>query len=118
MITVPDGREWEMGLKKCGEHIFLSNNWQRFAEYYSIYYGCYLDFNYQGNSKFNVVIYDTTSVEISYPFKTPSTNGEQSIKGPNSRAKCAASEFNPKNPYFHSKSVKGIFAVRILISNF
>ncbi|RHN65200.1 putative transcription factor B3-Domain family [Medicago truncatula] len=113
-ITVPDGRhEWEMGLKKCGEHVFLSNNWQQFAEYYCIYYGCYLDFNYQGNSKFNVVIYDTTSVEISYSFKTPSTNGDQRIKGPNSASKrenCAASEFNPKNPYFYSKSNRGFYA--------
>jgi len=109
-----------MGLKKCGEHVFLTNNWQQFVEYYSIYYGCYLDFKYEGNSRFNVVIYDTTSVEISYPFQTRRTNGEKNIKGPNSassRAKCAA-EFNPKNPYFHSKSIRGFFAVRILLSGF
>ncbi|AES68278.2 B3 DNA-binding domain protein [Medicago truncatula] len=112
-ITVPDGREWDMELKKCGGQVFFCNNWQHFAEYYSISYGCYLDFKYEGNSNFVVVIYDPTFVEISYPFKTSSTNGDQSIKGPNSdskRANCAVGEFNPKNPYFHSKSIKGIFA--------
>jgi len=103
-----------MGLKKCGEHVYLTNNWQQFIEYYSIYYGCFLDFKYEGYSKFNVVIYDTTSVEISYSFKTPSPNSASK------RANCAASEFNfnPKNPYFHSKSVYGNFAVRILHSSF
>ncbi|RHN59088.1 putative transcription factor B3-Domain family [Medicago truncatula] len=112
-ITVPGGREWDMELKKCGGQVFFCNNWQHFAEYYSISYSCYLDFKYEENSNFVVVIYDPTFVEISYPFKTPSTNGDQSIKGPNSdskRANCAAGEFNPKNPYFHSKSIKGIFA--------
>ncbi|CAJ2638427.1 unnamed protein product [Trifolium pratense] len=98
-ITVPDGRQWNMELKKCGRDVFLCNKWQEFAEYYSISYGCYLDFKYEGNSEFNVVIYDTTSLEISYPSKTPSTNGESNTKD-------TAFECNPKNPSFRSKYMK------------
>jgi hypothetical protein len=118
-ITVPDGRQWDMELKKCGNGVFLCNKWQEFAEYYSIGYGCYLDFKYEGNSEFNVVIYDATSVEICYPFKTPSTNGESNTNCPSpkkkvknmsnyssKRAKDTANECNPKNPSFRSRYIK------------
>jgi hypothetical protein len=111
-ITVPNGREWDMELKKCGNGVFLSNKWEEFAEYYSISYGCYLDFKYEGNSEFNVVIYDTTSVEICYPFKTPSTNGKPNIECPK-RAKDSVNGINPENPSFCSKSFRDNFAVRI-----
>ncbi|WJX36383.1 hypothetical protein P8452_24268 [Trifolium repens] len=108
-ITVPNGREWDMELKKCGNGVFLSNKWEEFAEYYSISYGCYLDFKYEGNSEFNVVIYDTTSVEICYPFKTPSTNGKPNIECPK-RAKDSVNGINPENPSFCSKSFRDNFA--------
>jgi len=75
-ITVLDGRVWEMELKKCDGNIFFCNKWQEFVEYYSIRYGCYLCFKYEGNSKFSVIIIDATTVEIQYLFKTPTTNGE------------------------------------------
>ncbi|GAU43525.1 hypothetical protein TSUD_245530 [Trifolium subterraneum] len=132
IITVPDGRVWEMEMKKCGEHVFFCNKWQEFVEYYSIGYGCYLSFKYEGNSKFSVIIFDATSVEICYPFKTLSTNGEQNpkyssprkrskvetseshgkkvkimSKDASKRAEDAANEFKPKNPYFCSKIAKG-----------
>jgi hypothetical protein len=129
-----------MELKKCGNGVFIGNKWQQFAEYYSIGYGSYLSFKYEGNSKFSVIIFDITSVEICYPFKTPSTNGEISTECPspskrskvetseshekqvknmsNSASKSAedaANEFNPKNPYFRSKIAKTKNVVRILL---
>jgi hypothetical protein len=128
-IIVPDGCVWEMELKKCDEHVFFCNKWQEFVEYYSIGYGCYLSFKYEGNSKFSVIIFDATSVEICYPFKTPSTNGEQSTKyssprkrskvetsesHASKRAKDAANEFNPINAHFCSKIVIRRLVVRIL----
>ncbi|AES68282.1 B3 DNA-binding domain protein [Medicago truncatula] len=120
-ITVPDGCDWEMELKKCGNDVYFCNKWQQFAEYYSIGYGSFLRFKYEGDSKFNVVIFDVTSVEICYPFKTQSINGETNTKchSPRKRSKVetsdnhaskrseeAAKEFNPKNPYFCSKILK------------
>jgi len=98
-IIVPDGCEWHMEVKKCGNEVFFCKIWQPFAEHYSICYGCYVDFKYEGNSKFDVIIYDTNSVEISYPFKTGKTNGEP----------------NPKNPSFRSQSFDCQYAVRILL---
>jgi len=116
-IAVPDGLEWDMELKKCGGQVFFCNNWQQFAEYYSIYYGCYLDFKYEGNSKFNVVIYDSTSVEISYPFQTRRTNGEPNIKCPSSaseRSKDTTCGSNPINLSFRSRAHSN-YIVRILL---
>ncbi|KAI5440347.1 hypothetical protein KIW84_010013, partial [Lathyrus oleraceus] len=131
-ITVPDGSVWEMKLKKRNENIFLTTKWQEFAEYYSIEYGCYLSFKYEGDSKFSVVIFDATSVEICYPLKTPCTNEEQNkrcvtdrkmseaetieshgkhvksmYEHAYERAEVAANEYNPKNPFFRSKVCKG-----------
>jgi hypothetical protein len=139
-ITVPDGRDWRMELKKCGNDVYFCNKWQQFAEYYSIGYGSFLCFKYEGDSKFSVVIFDVTSVEICYPFKTQSTNGETNTKchsrrkrskvetseshekkgksmskHASERAKEAAKEFNPKNPYFCSKILMGNYVVRILL---
>ena len=65
-----------MEVKKCGSKVFFCKNWQLFTEHYSICYGCYVDFKYEGNSKFNVVIYETNSFEICYPFIIGKTNGE------------------------------------------
>ena len=142
-VTVPDGRDWKMRLKKRGNDIFFCNEWQEFAKYYSLGYGCYLSFKYEGNSKFSVIIFDVTSVEICYTLKTPSTNGETNTQCPtpmkNSRvetsssqgkklkimfehasksAKDAANEFNPKNPYFCSNIAKRNLVVRILLCGF
>jgi hypothetical protein len=138
-ITVPDGCVWKMELKKSDENVFFCNRWQEFVEYYSIGYGCYLSFKYEGNSKFSVIIFDATSVEICYPFKTPSTNEEANTKydSPRKRskvetnescgkkaksmskdasksAKDAANEFNPNNPYFRIKITMRKHAVMIL----
>jgi len=139
-ITVPDGCDWEMELKKCGNDVYFCNKWKQFVEYYSIGYGSFLCFKYEGNSRFSVVIFDVTSVEICYPFKTPTNNGETNTKCPTSRkrsrvetsenhgetvksnskhaskrAEEAAKEFNPKNPYFCSKILQGNYVVRILL---
>jgi hypothetical protein len=75
-VTVPDGLTWKLELKKRGEDVYFCNKWKQFAQYYSLRYGCFLSFEYEGNSNFSVIIFDVTSVEICYPLKTPSTNGE------------------------------------------
>jgi len=143
-VTVPDGLIWKMDLKKCGEDVYFCNKeWQQFAEYYSLRYGCFLSFRYKGNSNFSVIIFDATSVEICYPLKTPSTSGETNnecsrprkrskvetsesqgkkvkhmSKNASKRAEDAANAFNPKNPHFRSKITKGRHAVRISLSSF
>jgi len=130
----------EMELKKRDENVLFCNKWQEFVDYYSIGYGCFLSFKYEGNSKFSAIIFDATSVEICYPFKTPSTNGEPNTDYASSRKRSkvetcesrgkkvknmskyaskrvedAAKELNPNNPYFRSKIVKGKYVVRFLL---
>lgn len=106
-LTVPDGCQWNIQLNKCHNNgVFLCNKWEEFSQHYSLHYGYYLDFNYQGNSNFNVIIYDTTSTEISYPITTSTTTNTASY------------EYNPKNPSFRSKSFSNQYAVRILLSIF
>ena len=143
-VTVPDGLIWKMDLKKCGEDVYFCNKeWQQFAEYYSLRYGCFLSFRYKGNSNFSVIIFDATSVEICYPLKTPSTSRETNTECPRpmkkskaeasespgkkikSMSKCAfkraedaANAFNPKKPHFRSKITKGKHAVRISLYSF
>ena len=132
-----------MRLKKRGNDIFFCNEWQEFAKYYSLGNGCYISFKYKGNSNFSVIIFDVTSVEICYPLKTSSTNGETNTQCPTPRkssgvetsgiqvkklkirfghasksAEDAANEFNPKNPYFCSKIAKRNLVVRILLCSF
>ncbi|KAL5078468.1 hypothetical protein RYX36_017452 [Vicia faba] len=104
-ITVPDGCVWEMKLKKRNENIYLSTKWQEFAKHYSLEYGCYLSFKYEGKSKFSVVIFDATSVEICYPFEveTSESHGKHAYQ----RVEVVAHEFNPENPFFRTKMNKG-----------
>ncbi|CAK8564691.1 unnamed protein product [Lathyrus sativus] len=132
-ITVPDGRVWEMEVEKCGKEVYFCNKWQEFAEYYCIGYGCYLCFKYEGNSKFCVIIFDITSVEIPYPFKTThgeantmclspmkkskvttSESGAKQVKimsnSASKRAEKVANEFNSNNPYFRCKINTGKYA--------
>jgi len=138
-LTVPDGCDWEMDLKKCGEDVYFCNKWQPFAEYYSLRFGCFLSFKYEGNSNFSVIIFDATFVEICYPLKTPSTSGETNTECPrprkrskvetsespgkkiesmSKRAEDAAYAFNPENPFFRSKITTGRHVVRISLSSF
>ncbi|KAJ1389190.1 DNA-binding barrel domain superfamily [Sesbania bispinosa] len=108
-----------MGLKKCGKHILFCNKWEEFVESYSISYGCHLVFKYEGKSKFNVLIFDATSVEIYYPCKDmhpkfpriratvdhqDSSHQTRMSNSASKRAKDAASASNkePKKPYFTS----------------
>lgn len=107
-IMVPDGRVWEIGLENCDEDVFFCNNWREFSEYYSIEYGCYLTFKYKGNSKFSVVIFDATSVEICYPFKDaneePNTKclSDDSVVEINDATDLPSENQVSKNPSFKS----------------
>ncbi|GAU43526.1 hypothetical protein TSUD_245540 [Trifolium subterraneum] len=106
-IIVPDGCVWEMELKKCDEHVFFGNRWQEFVEYYSIGYGCYLSFKYEGNSNTN----EEPNTKYYSPRKRSKVETSESCgkkaksmsKDAFKRAKDAANKFNPNNPYFRSK---------------
>ncbi|XP_043713905.1 B3 domain-containing transcription factor VRN1-like [Telopea speciosissima] len=70
VLQVPSGKIWSIGLRKCNEMVWFDTGWQEFVEYYSILENYFLVFRYDGNSKFYVSIFDTTTCEIEYPCDT------------------------------------------------
>jgi hypothetical protein len=36
-------------------------------KFHSLYYGYFLVFGYEGNSKFHIFVFDSTATEIQYP---------------------------------------------------
>ncbi|XP_054814670.1 B3 domain-containing transcription factor VRN1-like [Prosopis cineraria] len=63
-IGVPDGLAWKMELEKSENEVCFCKGWQEFVKYYSISFGFFLVFKYEGNSQFSVVIFDVSGAEI------------------------------------------------------
>ncbi|XP_016902166.2 B3 domain-containing transcription factor VRN1-like isoform X1 [Cucumis melo] len=61
------GAKWKVGLKKSNEKVWFEKGWEEFVKFHSIDYGHFLTFRYEGNSCFQVVIFDQTATEIEYP---------------------------------------------------
>ncbi|KAK0583238.1 hypothetical protein LWI29_034968 [Acer saccharum] len=78
MLRVPNGRVWHLGITKDGSKISFNDGWHDFVEYHSICSGYFLVFKYGRNSNFDVLILDTTSCEIQYPFNGES-NKQKSV---------------------------------------
>ena len=66
-LTVPNGCIWQVGLEKANNNLWFCDGWREFVEYHSINYGYFLVFKYEGNSKFDVLVFDMTATEIKYP---------------------------------------------------
>ena len=79
-LKVPSGAVWQVGLKRGDGEVWLDGGWREFVEYYSIGYGHFLVFRYEGNSIFHVLVFDMTASEIEYPstnaphYEEPSSN--------------------------------------------
>ncbi|KAL6331544.1 hypothetical protein AAG906_011484 [Vitis piasezkii] len=69
-LHLPTGAEWPVELLKLHGEVLFSSGWQRFADFYSIGYGHFLLFRYEGSSHFHVLIFDMTASEIEYPYAT------------------------------------------------
>ncbi|XVF67656.1 hypothetical protein PTKIN_Ptkin10aG0138900 [Pterospermum kingtungense] len=65
-LTVPSGPHWLVHLRKDKKRMWFDSGWNVFVEYYSIGIGCLLVFRYEGNSCFNVHVYDLKTSEINY----------------------------------------------------
>ncbi|KAL6551687.1 hypothetical protein OROGR_007841 [Orobanche gracilis] len=66
-LKVPSGSTMEVELNHSNDITMLQKGWIEFKERYSIGYGQFLMFEYNGKSEFNVVIFDKTALEINYP---------------------------------------------------
>lgn len=73
-LSVPDGSVWRVGLKRTENKFWFLDDWQEFAQRYSIGPGYLLLFRYEGKSSFNVNIYNLATTEINYQSATRSGN--------------------------------------------
>ena len=66
-LILPPNKVWKFDLVRQNNKAYLQNDWPKFVEFYSLSHGHFLVFKYQGNSCFNVVIFDLGASEIDYP---------------------------------------------------
>ncbi|KAI3903613.1 hypothetical protein MKW98_032267 [Papaver atlanticum] len=78
IIEVPNGI-WHIGMRKAEGLVFFDNGWPEFMEFYSICVGHLMVFKYDGNSKFQVLIFGMKATEIKYPSHFESTNHEGEV---------------------------------------
>lgn len=76
-LKVPGGAFWHVDLVGDGDKVWLQNGWPKFARFYSLAFGHFLVFKYQGNSQFDVFIYDQRGVEVDYPVESSVHMNEQ-----------------------------------------
>ncbi|KAJ6916146.1 B3 domain-containing transcription factor VRN1-like [Populus alba x Populus x berolinensis] len=67
-MKVPSGATWKVELLKHKDEVSFAKGWEKFIAYYSIDYGDFLVFEYQGNSLFNVFIIDKSFTEVGDPW--------------------------------------------------
>lgn len=71
VLTVPNGAVWRMGLKRSNGSVWLEKGWLEFANFYSVEQGFFIFFTHEGvDSCFRVRIFNKSSLEIDYPFKS------------------------------------------------
>ncbi|CAI0554314.1 unnamed protein product [Linum tenue] len=69
-LKVPSGATWTVDVVRDEIGVWFSNGWGEFAESHSLEFGHFLVFEYEGCSRFSVVICDRTGAEIAYPIRT------------------------------------------------
>ena len=73
-LKVPGGSVWPIKLKRQKNKVWLQKGWPEFAEHYSIGFGYLLVFEYQGDSKFQVLVFDPSGLETDYPLTSTTEN--------------------------------------------
>ncbi|CAA0832758.1 Unknown protein [Striga hermonthica] len=69
-LKVPTGQKTQVQLVRCDDNdnnVVLQKGWEEFRDLYSLGFGHLLVFVYNGESEFNVFIFDVSAVEIDYP---------------------------------------------------
>lgn len=68
-FKLPCGSEWEVGLTRYNGEVWFKKGWPDFSKFYSLGYNDMLVFGYEGNSRFQVSIFDRSAIEIEYPIE-------------------------------------------------
>ncbi|XP_074320155.1 B3 domain-containing transcription factor VRN1-like [Silene latifolia] len=89
-LKIPNGKTWDVELRKENGRAWFKDGWPEIVNFYSICHGHFLMFTYQGESRFNVYIFDMTACEVEYPLdpqqtEVPKTMSEFQTK-PNPRS--------------------------------
>lgn len=84
-LVAPDGITWKIvWIKHDDGGILLQHGWKELVEYYSLNHGHMIMFKYKGICYMDIYIYDTTGLEIVYPFhsqgpQTPQTHLDEDL---------------------------------------
>ncbi|KAL2347920.1 hypothetical protein Fmac_001920 [Flemingia macrophylla] len=78
MLKLPNGDKWKVHLTKSDRNdMWLEKGWKKFRKHYSLDYGHFLVFKYEGGSQFQILILHPSGLEIDYPTSESSTNDEE-----------------------------------------
>ncbi|XP_008218724.1 PREDICTED: B3 domain-containing transcription factor VRN1-like [Prunus mume] len=66
-LKLPGGSESEIKLRRCAGEFWFEKGWPEFSKFCSLDFGSCLVFQYEGKSKFHVLIFDESGTEIEYP---------------------------------------------------
>ncbi|XVF13908.1 hypothetical protein REPUB_Repub09cG0010300 [Reevesia pubescens] len=80
-LKVPNGAIWQVELTKSNAEIWLTSGWKEFVEHHSLEFQDFVVFRYEGNSLFNVIIFDKGASEIEYPITSNQAAGNLSFNG-------------------------------------
>ncbi|CAI0398649.1 unnamed protein product [Linum tenue] len=68
VFELPNGTEWPIRLSGGGDKLWFGQGWRQFADFHCVNsMGFLLMFEYLGDSRFRVFIFDPSASEISYP---------------------------------------------------
>nr|POF26625.1 b3 domain-containing transcription factor vrn1 [Quercus suber] len=65
-LELPNDAKWKVELTECNDEVWLQKGWKEFAKCYSLKQGHFVVFRYEGNSHFQVLIFDETATKIDY----------------------------------------------------
>ncbi|KAK7273673.1 hypothetical protein RIF29_14732 [Crotalaria pallida] len=80
LLRLPNGVKWKVDWTKRDGDIWFQKLWKAFAQYYPLSFGHFLVFRYEGRSNFQVLIFDTSALEIDYSSIRCTNEGEGTNK--------------------------------------
>ncbi|CAL0315609.1 unnamed protein product [Lupinus luteus] len=112
LLRLPNGVKWKVNwIKREGGDVWFQKLWERFAQYYSLSFGHFLIFRYEGRSNFQVLVFDMSAVEIDYSSIRSTYEDVEILDGPRSplvmkKTNKSAQHRSYFNPLSENKRVK------------
>ncbi|KAM7266274.1 hypothetical protein ACFE04_004171 [Oxalis oulophora] len=71
-LKVPTGDKWQVSLEEQDGRMWFGAGWPEFVSFYSIKHGYFLEFKFDGNMTFHVIVFHRSCTDIDYPSKQAS----------------------------------------------